>query len=160
LKWSKFNTSISQPIDRHTTYDTNEHGRYEQREIEVFDDLHIISKEWCMVQRLLKVISTVTTYGKTTYETRYYISDLTVSAKEFLHIIRSHWRIENSLHYGKDVAFLENFSRMRTDQTPVVASLLRSMAINVLYMNHFSNITQTRKLLALSFFDLASLNQI
>jgi len=43
------------PIDSYSTYDNNEHGRDEERTIEVFDDLHIIGKEWTMVRRLLKV---------------------------------------------------------------------------------------------------------
>jgi len=148
LKWMDFNISISNPIDCYSTYDTNDHGRYEERSIEIFDDLHMIAREWTMVRRLIKVTAKVVRYGNVSEETRYYISNLTLSAKEFLHIIRSHWAIENSLHYVKDVAFLEDFNRMRTEQIPVVTSLLRSMAINLLNFNKISNITQSRKLFA------------
>ena len=106
--------TISQPIDNYSTYDTNDHGRYEERTIEVFDDLHIIAKDWTMVRRLIKVTSKVVRYGNVSEETRYFISNLRVSAKEFLEIIRSHWAIENFLHYVKDIAFQEDFNRMRT----------------------------------------------
>ncbi len=140
--------TISQPIDNYSTYDTNDHGRYEERTIEVFDDLHIIAKDWTMVRRLIKVTSKVVRYGNVSEETRYFISNLMVSAKEFLEIIRSHWAIENSLHYVKDVAFQEDFNRMRTKQIPVVTSLLRSLAINLLNINKISNKTQVRKLFA------------
>ena len=160
LKSIQFNMKVSHAIDSYSTYDTNNHGRYEERAIEVFDDLHNISNNWTMVRRLLKVTSTIVSYGKVTHETRYYISNLTVDAKEFLYIIRSHWRIENSLHYVKDVAFQEDFNRMRTEQIPVVASLLRSLAINLLNLNNFSNKTQARKFLAWSSSSLLSLNGI
>jgi len=155
-----FNISISSPIDSYSTYDNNEHGRHEERTIEVFDDLHIIAKEWTMVRRLLKITSKVVRYGNVSEETRYYISNLTVTAKEFLHIIRSHWAIENSLHYVKDVAFLEDFNRMRTEQIPVVTSLLRSMAINLLNFNKIPNLTQSRKLFAWGINNLFSLKGI
>ena len=159
-QWIKFNITISNSIDSYSTYDNNEHGRHEERTIEVFDDLHIIAKEWTMVRRLLKVTAKVVKYGHVSYETRYYISNLTVEAKEFLHIIRSHWAIENSLHYVKDVAFQEDFNRMRTAQIPVVTSLLRSLAINLLNINKISNKTQARKLFAWGCIDLFSLKGI
>ena len=113
-----------------------------------------------MVRRLIKITAKVVKFGHVSYETRYYISNLTISAKEFLHIIRSHWAIENSLHYVKDVAFQEDFNRMRTKQIPVVTSLLRSLAINLLNINKISNKTQARKLFAWGALDLFSLNGI
>ncbi len=51
------------------------------------------------------MIATITKFGKVTNEIRWYISNLTEDAETFLYIIRSHWRIENSLHYVKDVAY-------------------------------------------------------
>ncbi len=53
--------------------------------------------------------ATITKFGKVTNEIRWYISNLTEDAETFLYIIRSHWRIENSLHYVKDVAYQEDF---------------------------------------------------
>ena len=152
--------TISKSIDSYSTYDTNDHGRYEERSIEIFDDLHMIARDWTMVRRLIKVTAKVVRYGNVSEEIRYYISNLTVTAKEFLHIIRSHWVIENSLHYVKDVAFLEDFNRMRTEQIPVVTSLLRSMAINLLNFNKITNLTQSRKLFAWGIIDLFSLKGI
>lgn len=152
--------TISQSIDNYSTYDTNDHGRYEERSIEVFDDLHMIARDWTMVRRLIKVTAKVVKYAQVSYETRYYISNLTVDAKEFLHIIRSHWAIENSLHYVKDVAFQEDFNRMRTAQIPIVTSLVRSLAINLLNINKISNKTQARKLFAWNIIDLFSLKGI
>jgi predicted transposase YbfD/YdcC len=111
-----------------------------------------------MVKRFVKVTATVVKYGKVTNETRWYISNLTEDAKTFLHIIRSHWKIENSLHYVKDVAYQEDFNRMRTGQIPRVTSLLRSMAINLQNINKISNKTQSRKLFAWGLLDVFSLS--
>ncbi len=160
MKWSEFNSSVSEAIDIYTTYDNNNHGRYEERRVEIFDDLYQIEKEWTMVNRIIKVTAKVISYGKVTYETRYYISDLKENGETFSHIIRSHWKIENSLHYVKDVAFLEDFSRMRTSQIPIVTSLLRSLAINILNFNKIDNKTQSRKFLAWGVIDLFSLKGI
>ena len=73
--------------------------------------LHMIARDWTMVRQLLKVTSKVVRYGNVSEEIRYYISNLPVTAKEFLHIICSHWAIENSLQYVKDEAFLEDFNQ-------------------------------------------------
>lgn len=153
----EFNSSISKPIDEHLTYDHNTHGRYEERHIEIYDDLYQIDKEWTMVKRFAKVTATVVKFGKVTNETRWYISNLQEDAQTFLHIIRSHWRIENSLHYVKDVAYQEDFSRMRTGQIPRVVSLIRSLAINLQNINKIDNKTQSRKLFAWGVRDVFSL---
>ena len=61
-------------------------------------------------------------------------------------MIRSHWKIENSLHYVKDVSFEEDASRIRIGQAPLVTTLLRSLAINVMNINKIPNIKKARKL--------------
>jgi predicted transposase YbfD/YdcC len=51
--------------------------------------------------------------GKETIETRYYISSLAVSVKQFSHAVRSHWGIENSCHWCLDMTYREDESRIR-----------------------------------------------
>jgi len=51
--------------------------------------------------------------GKETTETRYYISSLAVSVKQFAHAVRSHWGIENSCHWSLDMTYREDESRIR-----------------------------------------------
>ncbi len=70
--------------------------------------------------------------GKTTIETRYFISSLTQSAQEFALGIRSHWGIENSLHWILDVAFREDDCRIRKDNAPQNFAILRQIAVNLL----------------------------
>ena len=84
-------------------------------------------------------------------------TNLTENAKTFLHIIRSHWRIENSLHYVKDVAYQEDFDRTRTDQIPYVKTTLRNYAINLQSINNITNKTQSRKFFAWGILDVFNL---
>lgn len=148
LRWLAYNSSVSKPIDEYNTYDPNTHGRYEERICQVYDDLYQIDIGWKNVKRFIKVTSTTISYGKVTTQTHYYISSLEADAKTFLHIIRSHWKIENALHYVKDVSFEEDSSRFRTEQIPLIQTILRSLAINFINLNGFSNIKQSRKLFA------------
>jgi predicted transposase YbfD/YdcC len=129
-------------------YDHNTHGRYEERVCQVYDDLYQIKNNWKSVKRIIKVTSTTLSYGKCTTETHRYISSLEVDAETFLYIIRSHWKIENSLHYVKDVSFEEDTCRTRTGQIPFMQTVMRSLAINLININNFSNIKQARKIFA------------
>jgi predicted transposase YbfD/YdcC len=70
--------------------------------------------------------------AKTTTETRYYISSLPNDAEKILHAARSHWGIENSLHWVLDVAMIEDTSRMRKDNAPANMAILRHIALNLL----------------------------
>lgn len=110
-----------------------------------------------MVKRFAKATATITKFGKVTHETRWYISNLTEDVETFLHIIRSHWKIENSLHYVKDVAYQEDFDRTRTDQIPYVKTTIRNCVINLQSINKITNKTQSRKLLAWGILDVFNL---
>lgn len=148
LKWVEFNTSINdaKPIDSHIDYEHNTHGRYEERVCEIYDDLYQIKNHWTTVKRIIKITSRTLSYGKYSVEKHYYISSLDVSAKTFAHVIRSHWKIENSLHYVKDVSFDEDRSRIRSNQAPLVSTMLKSLAINIMNINKIPNIKKARKL--------------
>ena len=68
----------------------------------------------------------------TTVETAFYLSSLPGSAAPLLEATRAHWGIENSLHWVLDVAFREDDQRLRTDNGPQNAAILRHMALNLL----------------------------
>ncbi|MCE2468506.1 MAG: ISAs1 family transposase [Caldilineaceae bacterium] len=67
-----------------------------------------------------------------TSETRYYISSLPAAARALLPAVRSHWGIENSLHWVLDMALREDESRIRTGHAAHNLSLLRRLALNLL----------------------------
>jgi len=51
--------------------------------------------------------------GATTVETRYYISSLKVDAQKAFNAVKSHWAIENTLHWSLDMSYREDESRIR-----------------------------------------------
>jgi len=54
-----------------------------------------------------------------------------ISPKRFLCVTRSHWGIENGLHWTLDVLFAEDASRARKDNAPENLAILRKLALNI-----------------------------
>ena len=63
---------------------------------------------------------------------RYYISSLRSKASVCLEAVRSHWGIENGMHWVLDLAFREDESRVRKHHGPQNLAMLRRMALNLL----------------------------
>ncbi len=78
-----------------------------------------------------RVVSTRETGGKTTVETRYFISSLPLDAGRFAYVVRSHWGIENRLHWVLDVTFRDDDSRVRKDGAPKNFAVMTHMAMNL-----------------------------
>lgn len=70
--------------------------------------------------------------GRISEETRYYLSSLSRSAKESLEMVRTHWQIENNLHWVLEVSFSEEASLIHTPHAAVNFSLLRKIAMTLL----------------------------
>ena len=87
---------------------------------------------------------------KITKETAYYISSLSskTSAKTFNKWIRSHWSIENSLHYVKDVTFKEDQSKIKTKNAPQNMSIIRNFIINIFRKHGYTNMAQAIRFVA------------
>lgn len=69
-------------------------------------------------------------------ETRYFISSLPADAPRLLQTTRTHWGIENSVHWVLDIAFREDESRIRKDHGPRNFALLRQITLNLLKQEH------------------------
>lgn len=63
---------------------------------------------------------------------RYYLLSKYISPKRLLHVTRSHWGIENQLHWVLDVHFAEDRNRARKDHAPEKLAILRRLALNIL----------------------------
>jgi predicted transposase YbfD/YdcC len=99
---------------RHTTKETG-HGREEIRsylQMPVPETLRGLEL-WKGLKSIGMATLVCVRDGKETTETRYYISSLPVSVKQFAHAIRSHWGIENSCHWTLDMTYREDESRIR-----------------------------------------------
>ena len=90
--------------------------------------------------------------GKTTVETAYGITSLKpeeADAARLLALVREHWRIENCLHYVRDVTLGEDACRVRKGGAPQVLAALRNAAVHLLAgVNAESRAAATERLAA------------
>lgn len=83
---------------------------------------------------------------------RYFLLSRHLSAKRLLAIVRSHWAIENTLHWVLDVDLAEDASRARKDAAPENFGVLRRLALNLLHA-HPAEISVRRKMNAAAWDD-------
>ena len=108
------------------TYDqtvNKDHGRVEVRHcwaVSGQDSLQFLrdADRWRGLRTLVMVTSQRQVDGQTSSETRYYITSLPNDATRILHAVRSHWGVENALHWVLDVVMAEDDSRIRKDHAP------------------------------------------
>lgn len=112
----------------------NKHGRYDCRQcwvLEAPDTLHR-AEQWKGLKSIGMVQRESTIGDKTTVETRYFIGSIPAEAKVFSNAVRSHWGVENNLHWCLDVTFREDDSRIRTGHAPACMSTFRHICLNLL----------------------------
>ncbi|MEH1938857.1 MAG: ISAs1 family transposase [Nostoc sp.] len=121
----------------HSTYKTEErgHGRHEIRHYMMLSGIGSRlnpDSVWSNFNSVGMVESVRSLNGETTVETRYFISSLKSNVEQFANSIRSHWGVENSLHWILDVALREDDCRIRKDNAPQNFAILRHIAVNLL----------------------------
>ena len=124
------------PYDYHKTTD-KAHGRLEIRQCWTISDGRLVSylrnqAGWRNLHTIVKVVAERRLPGETTIETRYFISSLDGDARRMLTALRSHWGIENGLHWVLDIGFAEDHQRVRKDNGPANFAVLRHIALNLL----------------------------
>jgi predicted transposase YbfD/YdcC len=124
---------VDTEISRDTTVD-GDHGRIETRTTTVIHDVEWLQQRhsWPGLKGLVIVESCREISGKIERETRYYITSMSMTAVHLGHVIRSHWAIENSLHWVMDMMFRDDECRVRTDHAPANFATIKHMAINLL----------------------------
>ena len=135
-------SKTKKPFSKTTQRDRPKHGRIEKRTVTVFHkNTYNLGDVWndyieaiVTVERKIKTFDTKTKRFVASEETAFFISTTKrFSAKEYGNIIRSHWKIENSNHYVKDVSMGEDFSRIR--KNPECFATLRSFGLNLMRVN-------------------------
>jgi predicted transposase YbfD/YdcC len=122
--------------DYHKTVDKN-HGRIEIRQCWTISGADYIrhlrnANNWKNLCTIVMVISDRYVGDERTTKTRYFISSLDNDARRILWAKRAHWQVENSLHWVLDVAFSEDYSRVRKGNAAQNFAIIRHIALNLL----------------------------
>lgn len=91
-------------------------------------------KDWPKLAQAIRVERERRVKGVTTVEVSYFITSLTrakADAGRLAELIRAHWKIENRLHYVRDVSLGEDACRVRTGSSPQVLAALRNTALHL-----------------------------
>jgi predicted transposase YbfD/YdcC len=118
---------------RHEEVD-GDHGRIETRTTTVIHDVAWLQERhgWPGMRGLVMVESRREIGERVERERRFYITSLKLPAQQLGPIIRSHWAIENSLHWVMDMVFRDDECRIRTDHAPANFTTLRHIAHNLI----------------------------
>ena len=102
------------------------HGRIEHRSYFLSTDLSSLSgvEKWKGLKAIGMVESERHCGGRVSFERRYFITSLG-EVKVFQQAVRSHWGIENGLHWRLDVTFREDESRIRRGNAPHNIGVIR-----------------------------------
>lgn len=125
-----------------TTTDVG-HGRLEQRRCRAIDDPAYLAyidpdRAWPKLRSVVCIESTRRIGDTVSIEARHYLSSLPADAKALNAAVRSHWGIENRLHWALDVTFREDASRVRVGHAPENLAILRHFALNLLRQDRSS----------------------
>jgi predicted transposase YbfD/YdcC len=120
-------------VSRHQTVD-GDHGRIETRTYTAIHDVAWLQERhnWPGLRGVVMVESTREFADKIERETRFYITSLAWLAIQLGPVVRSHWAVENSLHWVMDMIFRDDECRIRTAHAPANFTTLRHMALNLI----------------------------
>lgn len=135
---SFFADALAAGLDRMVECD-KAHGRIEQRAVTVAREVEWINGDRRFpgelrlpdIATIIKVASRAELADRCRFETRYYISSAQLTAPQAAEAVRSHWAIENSLHWVLDVTFGDDRSRLRTGHGAKNMAVVRHFAINL-----------------------------
>lgn len=151
---------LAKTCHTHQTTDGG-HGRIEERKILATDDIEWLKNrhpEWKNLTSIAAITAKRTfkktgdnevRRSQTSQETRFYISSLPAKPADILAITRTHWAIENNLHWQLDVTFNEDKCRVRKDFSPQNLAIIRHAVINILKQDKSKTSLKRKRLKAL-----------
>lgn len=115
---------------------TKDHGRIETRvcrQLETNKQWLPESERWPGLKSVIEIKATREVIGGgITEERRYYINSLKHNAQQAFNAVKTHWAVENSLHWSLDMSFREDECRIRRDNGAEFFAVMRRLAINVI----------------------------
>ena len=123
------------------------HGRIEKRDGFLCTNIKWLEgkAEWPNLKAvgMVRCQRTEKKTGKESLETRFFITSLTDAGKA-CEAMRSHWGVENGLHWELDVVFGEDLSQLRKDNSAANMNIIRKLVINILKQIDFSEFTKAK----------------
>jgi predicted transposase YbfD/YdcC len=133
-------------------YETIEkgHGRIEERRYYISDRIDWLPNKglWTGLTTIGCVESCWTIKGKQAKERRYYICSIASDAKRFGPAVRSHWAVENNVHWVMDVIFNEDGALQASANAPENMASLRRLALNLLSLHKSQKSKKRKRVLA------------
>ena len=126
---------VLSPLLREVQHTDGGHGRVEVRRcraLDVDETGLLDAAEWPRLRSVAEVESTRTVGEHVSVERRYYVSSLAAEPARLLDAVRSHWAVENRVHWVLDVTFAEDASRVRLGHGAANLGTVRRLSLNAL----------------------------
>jgi predicted transposase YbfD/YdcC len=128
------------------------HGRLEVRTLTTSSQLNDFL-DWPFLQQVFKLERTITISktNKTRQETIYGLTSLSADQAaplQLLHMLRSYWRIENSLHYPRDVTLHEDQTRFKSQTAAHNMAIINNLVLALLTTSSFPFLPSARRFFA------------
>ncbi len=137
---------------RAVTVTNKGHGRMEVRTLTTSSQLNDFL-DWPFLQQVFQLerFITILKTGKTRYEIVYGITSLSAqqaSPSHLLHMLRSYWHIENSLHYPRDVTLHEDQTRFKKHSAAHNMAILNNLVLALIAKSPFPFVPSARRFFA------------
>ena len=141
-----FKTKESQATNTTTDFG---HGRIETRTCDVIDDLSLLDKrkDWKGIKSIVRITSEriIKKTKRESKEHRYYITSLKADAVKINKAIRSHWSVENNLHWNLDVIFKEDASLKKKGDSPINFNIITKIALMLIEREKSTKMSKNSK---------------
>jgi predicted transposase YbfD/YdcC len=123
------------------------HGRLEHYTLTCSALLNVTT-DWPALAQVFQLVRHVSRTGHTTCDVSYGITSLSAQQappQRLLRLVRSHWAIENCLHYCRDVVFREDRCRLRIGHAARTIAILNNLVLGLLRLRRFPSPTNARR---------------
>lgn len=137
---------------RSATVTSKGHGRLEARTLTTSSQLNDFL-DWPFLQQVFKLerYITISKTGKTRHEIVYGITSLPseqASPCQLLQMLRSYWKIENCLHYPRDVTLHEDQTRFKKQSAAHIMAIINNLVLALIAKSDFPFVPSARRYFA------------